>query len=110
MDPDPRPEALGVAVGRLPQAVEEPLFDAEQIKTLLKEGGGMMFVYQPSALMATVPDKDRTGVLDELWKKVSDSYKQFRSEYKVWGEAQALEPTFRQRANAVPGRWKELPL
>ncbi len=56
-------------------AVGEPLFDAEQIKTLLKEGGGMMFVYQPATLVSTVAEKDRVEILRQLWKKVPKNYR-----------------------------------
>ncbi|MHC4954341.1 MAG: tetratricopeptide repeat protein [Planctomycetota bacterium] len=73
---DPK-KASGVlyTLNMIQAAVGEPLFDVDQIKKLLKEGGGMMFVYQPSALVANVPKKDRVEVLRELWKKVPKNYR-----------------------------------
>jgi thioredoxin-like negative regulator of GroEL len=56
-------------------AVGEPLFDVEQIKTLLKEGGGMTFVYQPATLVGTVPERDRVAILEELWTKVPKNFR-----------------------------------
>ena len=31
---------------------------------------------------------------DPLFKKVADSYLSFRKAYAIWGEAQALKPTY----------------
>jgi hypothetical protein len=71
------PKKAGGALYTLNQiqmAVGEPLFDVEQIKSLLKEGGASMFVYQPSTLVGTVPVKDRPEILKELWTKVPKNF------------------------------------
>ena len=33
---------------------------------------------------------------DPLFKKISDDYLDFRKKYKVWGDAQALKPTYQK--------------
>ena len=39
---------------------------------------------------------------DPLFKKIADDYLNFRKQYAVWGEAQAMKPTYLPKGAAKP--------